>query len=124
MDQDKPTFRSQFFKDLYRTTLLVTSGAVVSSVTFIENLQTKIVAKPLFFAGFTFLVLSIVFQMFIPLLNVMASNHYWHAVQEGNEEAGIQSDKIGKRSGKLIITSIVCTMIGVVLLAIFAGVNI
>jgi hypothetical protein len=124
MHPDKPTFRAPFFRDLHKTLLTVSSGALIAVVTFVQSLEQDLTSRSIFFTGFAFLVASIVLQLLIPLLNVISAGLYWNGEINQSEEDAHQAQFWGRTSGNILILSILSTIIGIVLLAFFAGHNI
>ena len=109
---------------------MVSGGALVAAVTFIQNLPGgTVTSKGLFSVGFFALISSIIIQLLIPILHVKASGYYHDAMMkidnsdEQREKDFNISQRDGKAAGIMLINATTLTIMGIIFLSVFTWFN-
>ncbi len=124
LDVDKIHYRLDFFKDAYKTLLIVSGGSIIVIVTFFQRMNGDISKKNYLIFGISCLVFAMLSQLLIPLLNIISSGLYWDALNHESEPDYKLSQSFGRTSGSLLIIGTIFAMVGLTALAIFAMSNI
>lgn len=121
---DKPQFRYPYFKDLYKVLLTVTSGSIVASVAFMQNMQQQANSTIWFRWGLAFLSISVILQLVLALVNAIASGFYWDSLVNEDRNAEENTKFWGKVGVIMLGLSILLTTLGVGLMLMFTNGNI
>lgn len=123
--EDKPDYRYKYFKDSVNTTLTICGGGIIAAVTFTTSLKV-IYSKTLLQWGLGVLLVAMALLMLQPFLMALASGSWWDWKQSGFKDGSTAKEVsfYGHTAGLFLALSIILSLCGFFILAIFLSRNI